>query len=66
MTLAAFGEKYELGTDIVDNLTENAFKNTQAFHHLTLKNLCEMEFKLGEITTLQDTVEDWLQSTEVF
>ncbi|KAF9059464.1 hypothetical protein BDP27DRAFT_1201569, partial [Rhodocollybia butyracea] len=52
MDIPAFCKMYELTPDVIAHLTENGLMKTKAFQHVTLDDLKEMSFKLGEIASL--------------
>jgi hypothetical protein len=60
MTVAAFCEKFDLGEQICTRLQENGYLKTKTFSHITFKQLEEMQFKPGQIASLQVAVEDWI------
>jgi hypothetical protein len=59
MSLTQFCANYNLDTGILDKLSENCFKTAGALRFLTIDELKEMTFQLGEIAALHDAVERW-------
>jgi hypothetical protein len=50
---------YELSDDVLTRLKENGYKRTRTFKHITISQLHQMSFKLGDIASLQDAVDEW-------
>jgi len=61
MTIAAFCKQFDLSENVCNRLQANGYLKTKTFSHITLKQLEEMEFKPGEIASLQVAVEDWIE-----
>ncbi|KAG2109730.1 uncharacterized protein F5147DRAFT_611886 [Suillus discolor] len=59
MPLNKFCEEYDLGNTIHAKLAENAYKEARFLRFVTIPELKEMGFQLGEIAALRDTVERW-------
>ncbi|KAJ3804406.1 hypothetical protein F5876DRAFT_70661 [Lentinula aff. lateritia] len=59
MTVDNFCQKYELGGTISVHLVEQGYMKTKTFQHITLDDLKEMMFKLGEIASLCVAVAEW-------
>ena len=59
MTIAQFCENYGLQPTIHKKLDENGYDHARNLRFITLDNLTEMGFKLGEKAALQDAVERW-------
>ncbi|KAG2069511.1 hypothetical protein BDR04DRAFT_1156536 [Suillus decipiens] len=57
MPLNKFCAKYDLGNTIHAKFAENAYKEAQFLHFVTIPELKEMGFQLGEIAALCDAVE---------
>lgn len=60
MTVAGFCQEFDLSENIRNRLEENGYIKTKTFSHITLKQLEEMQFKPGEIASLQVAVEEWI------
>ena len=61
MTISAFCKQFDLSENVCNRLQANGYLKTKTFSHITLKQLEEMEFKPGEIASLQVAVEDWIE-----
>ena len=59
MPIAEFCTSFRLQPSILAKLEENAYDYTHNLRFITLDNLTEMGFKLGEKAALQDAVECW-------
>ena len=59
MPIAEFCTSFGLQPSILAKLEENAYDYAHNLHFITLDNLTEMGFKLGEKAALQDAVERW-------
>ncbi|KAG2154806.1 hypothetical protein DEU56DRAFT_751437 [Suillus clintonianus] len=57
--LDEFCTEYDLGNNIHVKFTENAYKEAQFLRFVTISELKEMGFQLGEIAALRDAVEWW-------
>jgi hypothetical protein len=62
MTVAVFCQAFDLSKNICNRLVENGYLKTKTFSHITLKQLEEMQFKPGEIASLQVAVEEWISA----
>lgn len=60
MTVAEFCQEFDLSENIRKRLEENGYLKTKTFSHISLKQLEEMQFKPGEIASLQVAVEEWI------
>lgn len=60
MTVAVFCQEFDLSENIRNRLEENGYLKTKTFSHISLKQLEEMQFKPGEIASLQVAVEEWI------
>jgi hypothetical protein len=60
MTVTEFCLEFDLSKNICNRLEENGYLKTKTFSHITLKQLEEMQFKPGEIASLQVAVEEWI------
>ena len=60
MTVAVFCREFDLSENIRNRLEENGYLKTKTFSHISLKQLEEMQFKPGEIASLQVAVEEWI------
>jgi hypothetical protein len=59
MSLNKFCAEYDLGNTIHAKFAQNAYKEAQFLHFVTIPELKEMGFQLGEIAALRDVVERW-------
>ena len=59
MPITQFCVEYDLGKGIEEKLTENSYLHMQVLHFITIEELKEMKFCLGEIVLLRDAVEKW-------
>ena len=59
MPIAQFCENYGLQPAIHQKLDENGYDYARNLRFITLENLAEMGFKLGERAAIQDAVERW-------
>jgi len=59
MPIVEFCTSFGLQPSILAKLEENAYDYACNLHFITLDNLTEMGFKLGEKAALQDVVERW-------
>lgn len=59
MPLNEFCAKYDLGNAIHAKFAQNAYKEARFLRFVTIPELKEMGFQLGEIAALRDAVERW-------
>ena len=59
MPIAEFCISFGIQHTVLEKLVENAYDFARNLHFITLYNLTEMGFKLGEKAALQDAVERW-------
>jgi len=59
MSIAQFCNDYGLQPAVLKKLDENGYDYARNLRFITLENLTEMGFKLGEKAALQDAVERW-------
>ena len=59
MPLGEFCERYNLGANILARFTENFYKEARVLRFVTVDELKEMGFRLGEIAGLRDAVDSW-------
>ena len=59
MSIAQFCNNYGLQPAVLKKLDENGYDYARNLRFITLDNLTEMGFKLGEKAALQDAVERW-------
>ncbi|KAG2152702.1 hypothetical protein DEU56DRAFT_752017 [Suillus clintonianus] len=57
--LDEFCTEYDLGNNIHAKFAENAYKEARFLRFVTISELKEMGFQLGEIAALRDAVERW-------
>ncbi|KAF8227922.1 hypothetical protein L208DRAFT_1294330, partial [Tricholoma matsutake] len=62
LNVEQFCSLYDFGTEILKQLKDNGYRKTKTFKHITIAQLQEMSFKHGEITSLQDAVDEWANS----
>jgi hypothetical protein len=62
--IAEFCESFGLQPSVLKKLEENAYDHARHLRYVTLDNLMEMGFKLGEKAALQDAVERWSVSRD--
>ncbi|KAF8493764.1 hypothetical protein F5888DRAFT_1617725, partial [Russula emetica] len=58
--ISEFCDLYALGPDILEKFASHLYKNARVLRFVTLVDLKEMRFRLGEIAGLWDAVELWL------
>jgi hypothetical protein len=54
-----FCAEYDLGDNILSKLIKNAYKEARFLRFVTIAELKEMGFQLGEIAAIRDAVERW-------
>jgi hypothetical protein len=59
MPIAKFCDLYALGPDILEKFVSHLYKDARVLRFVTLADLKEMGFRLGEIAGLRDAVESW-------
>jgi hypothetical protein len=59
MPIAEFCNSFSLQHTVLEKLVKNAYDFARNLRFITLDNLTEMGFKLGEKAALQDAVERW-------
>ena len=59
MPIFEFCDSFGLQPSVLEKLEENAYDYAQNLCFITLNNLTEMGFKLGQRAALQDAVEHW-------
>ena len=59
MAIGDFCAAFGLSDDVLEKLKENAYDIARHLQYVSLENLTEMKFKLGERAALQDAVEHW-------
>jgi hypothetical protein len=57
--LSEFCEQYSLGPNILRKLQDNFYTHARVLRFVTIDELKEMDFRLGEIAELRDAVERW-------
>ena len=65
MPLAQFCAEYDLGATVLDKLSENLYKEARVLRFVTVDDLKQMNFRLGEIAALRDAVERWSVARDV-
>jgi hypothetical protein len=64
LNIEDFCHIYKLDNEILMRLKRNGYHRTKTFKHITIPQLRDMEFKHGEIASLQDAVDEWTVSAE--
>jgi hypothetical protein len=59
MPIEEFCATHDLGPTILEKLQENFFMHARVLRFLTIQELKDMNFRLGEIASLRDAVEGW-------
>jgi hypothetical protein len=59
LSINDFCSTYSLGNDICMRLTENGFSSSLALRRVTVDDLKEMGFKMGEVAEIEEAVEAW-------
>jgi hypothetical protein len=59
MPISEFCDLYTLGPEILEKFLSNKYKDARLLRFLTLADLKEMDFRLGEIAGLRDALELW-------
>lgn len=59
MPLAQFCMQYNLAQGVLDKLVENSYTQARTLRFVTILELKEMKFKLGEIAALREAVDMW-------
>jgi hypothetical protein len=63
MPISEFCDLYSLGPDILEKFASHLYKDARVLRFVTLADLKEMGFCLGEIAGLRDAVESWSVQT---
>ena len=59
MSISEFCDLYALGPDILERFASHMYKDARVLRFVSLADLKEMGFRLGEIAELRDAVELW-------
>ena len=59
MPLTQFCDNYRLGINVLKKLQENSYFEAHTLRFVTIAELKQMEFRLGEIVAMRDAVEAW-------
>jgi hypothetical protein len=59
MPISEFCDMYALGPDVLERFASHMYKDARVLRFVTLTDLKEMGFRLGEIAGLQDAMELW-------
>jgi len=59
MPIVEFCAAFDLGNAIEKKLLDNSYRHARMLRFVTLQDLKEMDFRLGEIATFRDGVEKW-------
>jgi len=63
MNIEMFCTVYSLSSDLLRRFREHGVSGTHAFAHIGVKELKEMEFKIGEIIDVKEAVKEWSLTT---
>ncbi|KAF5380154.1 hypothetical protein D9615_006147 [Tricholomella constricta] len=59
MSLTQFCAMFKLGDAVLEKFHENGYNEARVLRFVTIEDLKEMKFRLGEIAALRDAVETW-------
>ncbi|KAG6819182.1 hypothetical protein H0H93_014556 [Arthromyces matolae] len=59
ITIDAFGTTYKLHKSVLNRLKANGYHRSRTLRHLTLSQLHEIGFKIGDIASLKDALDEW-------
>jgi hypothetical protein len=59
MPLQQFCMDFKLGDEVFKKFQENGYQDARVLRFVTIDELKEMKFRLGEIAALRDAVEMW-------
>lgn len=62
LSIDDFCKLYDLSSNILARLKENGYEKTKTLKYVTISQLHEMSFKHGEITSLWDAVDEWVNA----
>lgn len=62
MDIESFCSIYSLSDDLLSRFREHRVSGTHAFAHISIKELKEMDFKIGEIIDVKEAVTEWCRS----
>ncbi|KAF8221883.1 hypothetical protein L208DRAFT_1325612 [Tricholoma matsutake] len=62
LSIDDFCKLYDLSSNILAQLKENGYKKTKMLKYVTISQLHEMSFKHGEIASLHDPVDEWVNA----
>jgi hypothetical protein len=65
MPLTEFCMVYDLGPGLLEKFHDNSYKDARVLRFVTIADLKEMKFQLGEIAALRDAVERWSVPKEI-
>jgi hypothetical protein len=63
MDIETFCSIYSLSDDLLRRFREHRVSGTHAFAHIGIKELKEMDFKIGEIVDVKEAVTEWCKSS---
>ncbi|KAG6847899.1 hypothetical protein H0H93_005076 [Arthromyces matolae] len=64
ITIDAFGTTYKLHKSVLNRLKANGYHRSRTLRHLTLSQLHEIGFKIGDIASLKDALDEWSRGQE--
>jgi len=59
MPLEQFCTQYKLSQGILDKLREHSYSQARTLRFVTIEELKEMKFRLGEIAALREVIDVW-------
>jgi hypothetical protein len=62
MDIEMFCSIYSLSNDLLSRFQERRVSGTHAFAHISVKELKEMGFKIGEIIDVKEAIMNWCKS----
>ena len=62
MLITEFCEAYDLVRAIQDKLIDNGYLHSRLLRFVTIEDLNEMKFRLGEVVAIRDAVDQWSQA----
>ncbi len=63
MDIETFCRIYSLSDDLLHHFREHRVSGTHAFAHIGIKDLKEMDFKIGEIIDIKEAVIEWCKNS---
>jgi len=62
MDIETFCSIYSLSDDLLGRFRDHRVSGTHAFAHIGIKDLKDMDFKIGEIIDIKEAVKEWCKS----